>query len=199
MCGIAGFAGAGRRPTIEHAIRAMTAAQSHRGPDDGGIALVSAGSGTFAALGSRRLAIIDPSPAGRQPMTNATASAWVVFNGAIYNFRALRAELTGAGYAFQSRTDTQVVLHGYDAWGIEGLLRRLRGMFAFAIWDVRRRRMVFARDRLGEKPLYYALTRGRFLFASELRALIASGMAECSLSAAGTYAYLALGSVPAPL
>jgi asparagine synthase (glutamine-hydrolysing) len=199
MCGIAGFVGAGRRPTIERAIHAMTAAQRHRGPDDGGIALVSSGSGTFAALGSRRLAIIDKSPAGRQPMTNATASAWLVFNGEIYNFRALRAELTGAGYAFQSRTDTEVVLHGYDAWGIEGLLRRLRGMFAFAIWDVRRRRMVFARDRLGEKPLYYALTRGRFLFASELRALIASGMAECSLSAAGTYAYLALGSVPAPL
>ena len=199
MCGIGGFVSAGRRPVLERAIHAMTAAQRHRGPDDGGIALVPAGSGAFAALGSRRLAIIDQSPAGRQPMTNATESAWVVFNGEIYNFRALRTELTGAGYAFQSRTDTEVVLHGYDAWGVEGLLRRLRGMFAFAIWDVRRRRMVFARDRLGEKPLYYALTRGRLLFASELRALIASGMAECSLSPAGTYAYLALGSLPAPL
>ena len=199
MCGIAGFVGAGRRAVIERAIQAMTAAQRHRGPDDGGIALATAGSSRFAALGSRRLAIIDKSPAGRQPMTNGVASALVVFNGEIYNFRALRAELTGAGYAFQSHTDTEVVLHGYDAWGIEGLLQRLRGMFAFAIWDVRRRAMVLARDRLGEKPLYYALTHGRFLFASELRALIASGMAECSLSAAGTYAYLALGSVPAPL
>ena len=199
MCGIAGFVGAGRRPVIERTIDAMTSAQRHRGPDHGGAIVIGAGSGTFVAFGSRRLAIIDHSAAGRQPMTNASATAWIVFNGEIYNFAALRAELTGAGYVFQSRTDTEVVLHGYEAWGTEGLLRRLRGMFAFAIWDVRRRRLLIARDRLGEKPLYYALARGRLLFASELRAIVASGLVECTLSPAGTYAYLALGSVPAPL
>ena len=199
MCGIAGFVGAGSRPAIERAIRAMTTAQRHRGPDDAGVAVLGAGSGIFTALGSRRLAIIDRSPAGRQPMTNAVAAAWIVFNGEIYNFVELRRQLAGAGYAFQSGTDTEVVLHGYDAWGIEGLLRRLRGMFAFAIWDTHRRRLLLARDRLGEKPLYYALTRGRLIFASELRAIIASGLVDCALSAGAAYAYLALGSVPAPL
>jgi asparagine synthase (glutamine-hydrolysing) len=199
MCGIAGFVGIGQRPVIERSIHAMTAAQRHRGPDDGGVAVIGAGSGMFAALGSRRLAIIDRSAAGRQPLTNARSSAWIVFNGEIYNFAALRTELAGAGYVFQSRTDTEVVLHGYEAWGIEGLLRRLRGMFAFAIWDTHRRRLLLARDRLGEKPLYYALVGGRLLFASELRAIVASRLVECALSAAGTYAYLALGAVPAPL
>jgi asparagine synthase (glutamine-hydrolysing) len=199
MCGIAGFVGSGRRSVIERSIQAMNAAQRHRGPDDGGMVVIGAGSGMLAALGSRRLAIVDHSAAGRQPMSNARPSAWIVFNGEIYNFAALRAELAGAGYVFQSRTDTEVVLHGYEAWGIEGLLRRLRGMFAFAIWDAHRRRLLLARDRLGEKPLYYALVRGQLLFASELRAIVASGLVECALSAAGTFAYLALGSVPAPL
>jgi asparagine synthase (glutamine-hydrolysing) len=156
MCGIAGFVGSGRRSVIERSIQAMNAAQRHRGPDDGGMVVIGAGSGMLAALGSRRLAIVDHSAAGRQPMSNARPSAWIVFNGEIYNFAALRAELAGAGYVFQSRTDTEVVLHGYEAWGIEGLLRRLRGMFAFAIWDAHRRRLLLARDRLGEKPLYYA-------------------------------------------
>src|SRR5271170_4641124 len=132
MCGIAGFVSAGRRAPLEHAIIAMTAAQRHRGPDGGGTALMAGGpAGVLAALGSRRLAIIDRSDAARQPMANRDSSATIVFNGEIYNFAAIRSELQKAGYGFHSQTDTEVLLHGYAAWGIEGLLGRLRGMFAF--------------------------------------------------------------------
>jgi asparagine synthase (glutamine-hydrolysing) len=198
MCGIAGFVAEGRRADLERAIEAMAAAEFHRGPDDGGTLVLSAGQ-SWVGLGNRRLAIIDLSPAGHQPMANGDASVWVTFNGEIYNFAALRAELVAAGYAFRSRTDTEVILHGYTAWGIEGTLKRLRGMFAFAIWDARARQLYIARDRLGEKPIYYALVGGRLVFASELRAIMASGMVGCAPSAAALYAYLALGSVPAPL
>ena len=200
MCGIAGLVAAGRRDDLARAIAAMTAAQIHRGPDGGGTIVLGAGPAErVVALGNRRLAIIDRSPAGRQPMANGDASLWITFNGEIYNFAALRAELAAAGYAFRSRTDTEVILHGYAAWGIEGTLKRLRGMFAFALWDGRARRLLIARDRLGEKPIYYALAGGQLVFASELRAIVAAGLIPCTPSAAALYAYLALGSVPAPL
>lgn len=123
-------------------------------------------------LGHRRLAIIDLSPRGHQPMANKDQSLWVVFNGEVYNYRELRAELTALGYTFASDSDTEVLLHAYDAWGEESV-RRLNGMFAFALWDARRRRLWLARDRYGVKPLYFLHRRDGFVFGSEIKALLA--------------------------
>jgi asparagine synthase (glutamine-hydrolysing) len=126
----------------------------------------------MVVLGHRRLSIFDLSDAGRQPMMSEDRSVAVVFNGAIYNFRALRVELELAGYAFKSHTDTEVLIHGYREWGIQELIRRLRGMFAFGLWDDRVRKLFLIRDRLGVKPLIYAETRGGGIaFASTVRAL----------------------------
>ena len=202
MCGIAGFVAPGRRLSHERAILSMVDALRHRGPDDEGVMLheVARGSGPYTvALGNRRLAIIDRSPAGHQPMSTADGRVSVTFNGEIYNFGELRDELIRAGFRFRSGADTEVLLHGYEAWRIEGLLARLNGMFGFALWDAHARRMYLARDRLGEKQVYYAFQDGRLVFASEIRGIMASGLIECALDAAGVYAYLAMGSVPAPL
>jgi asparagine synthase (glutamine-hydrolysing) len=132
-------------------------------------------------------------------MANEDGSVWVTYNGEIYNFQELRTELIDRGHRFRSRTDTEVLVHGYEEWDLEGLFARLRGMFAFGLWDQRRRRLFLARDRLGEKPLYYAWQSGTLLFASELKALLASGLIERRLNPAAVVAYLTLGSVPAPL
>ena len=167
MCGIAGLVGPG---ASRRRIDAMVAAQHHRGPDDTGT-LVDDAHGV--ALGSNRLSIIDLSAAGHQPMVNHEGTAWLVFNGELYNYRELRAELTG--YPFRTQTDTEVVLAAYDRWG-EACVERFIGMFAFAIWDVARRRVVCVRDRLGIKPFHYAWQDGTFLFASEIRALLAAGV-----------------------
>lgn len=123
-------------------------------------------------LGHRRLAIIDLSPRGHQPMTNKDRSLWLVFNGEIYNFKELRAELAGMGFSFASNSDTEVILHAYDAWG-EACVERFNGMFAFALWDARQRRLWLARDRYGIKPLYYYRDKDVFLFGSEIKALLA--------------------------
>ncbi len=142
----------------------MNAALAHRGPDD---------SGTFVApsvaLGSRRLAILDLSPAGHQPMASPDGSLHLVYNGEVYNYRELRDELAGAGHVFRSGTDTEVVLAAYAEWG-EACVRRFNGMWAFAIWDSRRERLFCSRDRFGVKPFYYRHERGRFVFASEPKA-----------------------------
>jgi asparagine synthase (glutamine-hydrolysing) len=147
------------------ALARMLQALSHRGPD---------GEGTHedasVLLGHRRLAIIDLSDAARQPMPNETKDVWLTLNGEIYNFVALRDELRAQGHVFRSRTDCEVVVHGYEAWGIEGLLSRLSGMFAFALWDSRVRTLYLARDRFGIKPLYYGRSADRLVFASELPA-----------------------------
>ena len=146
MCGIAGFVGEGGRGELE----AMTTALAHRGPDGAGFFVDQAAA---VHLGHRRLAIIDIA-GGRQPMANADGTIQVIFNGEIYNFRELRAELAASGHVFKSdHSDTEVLVHGWTEWG-ENLPIRLNGMFAFAIYDALKRRIFLARDRFGEKPLY---------------------------------------------
>ena len=170
MCGIAGIAGLADRLEAGVRVRRMTNALAHRGPDGVGLE-----SWPTTVLGHRRLAIFDLSEAGRQPMLSPDKSLGIVFNGAIYNFRELRAELETKGYSFKSRTDTEVLIHGYDAWGMTGLVQRLRGMFAFGLWDERARKLFLVRDRLGVKPLVYAAHDGEIVFASTVRALLAGG------------------------
>jgi asparagine synthase (glutamine-hydrolysing) len=172
MCGIAGFVGSGDRESAAAAVRDMLCALAHRGPDAEGIENFEG-----AVLGHRRLSIFDLSDAGRQPMMTPDRSVAVVFNGAIYNFHALRAELRSAGYHFVSQTDTEVLLHGYVEWGLDRLLSRLRGMFAFGLWDHSLRTLYLVRDRLGVKPLVYATRGGEIVFASTPRALRWSGLA----------------------
>ena len=169
MCGIAGFLGGnqGHRDD-ERLVRAMAATLQHRGPDGAGT-WVDAAAGL--ALGHRRLAVIDPSPAGHQPMFSASGRYVITFNGEIYNFRRLRAELEPDGYVFGGHSDTEVLLAAIDHWGVEAALGRIEGMFAFAFWDRAERTLTLARDRVGKKPLYYGWFGGSLLFGSELRAL----------------------------
>lgn len=179
-------------------MRQMTAAMRHRGPDSDGFL-----DAPPVQLGMRRLRIIDLER-GDQPIYNQDRSVAIVFNGEIYNFRELRAELEAAGYPFITHSDTEVLLRAYEAWG-ENCVRRLRGMFTFAIYDGRPHgattaRLFLARDRLGIKPLYlYAFADGGLLFASEVRALLASGYVPRALSVDGLYTYLAFGSTQEPL
>ncbi len=186
MCGIAGFVS--QAPLLDGArLRAMRDALAHRGPDDAGQELwdgagrrVVDGPGAVG-LAQRRLSIIDLSPAGHQPMSNEDGSVWIVYNGEFYNFAESRAGLEAAGHRFASHTDTETIVHLFEDHGIEPTLRRMNGMFAFAIWDARARRLVLARDRLGKKPLFYAqLPDGSLLFASEIKALLASGRVDAS-------------------
>jgi len=171
----------------------MSDAQVHRGPD---------GVGLFqdprAVLGHRRLAIIDLSEAGNQPMSNEDGSVWISYNGEIYNFAELRAQLVGR-HCFRSNTDTEVLLHGYEQWGLEGLLGRLRGMFAFALWEPGSRRLTLVRDRLGIKPLYYHQAKGLVAFASEVKPLMRSGIAPDEADPEALPQFLLFGSVPSPL
>jgi asparagine synthase (glutamine-hydrolysing) len=173
MCGIAGLVGEpdGRaaRATVETMVRAL----ERRGPDGEGVETWDG-----AALGHRRLAIFDLSEAGRQPMSSADGTVSIVFNGAVYNFLALRAELEARGRRFRSQTDTEVLVEGYREWGIDALVARLRGMFAFGLWDDAARRLFLVRDRLGVKPLFYAARPdGTLAFASTARALRRAGLA----------------------
>jgi asparagine synthase (glutamine-hydrolysing) len=170
MCGIAGIAGSINPIEAQDAVRRMTNALARRGPDSDGIECYSG-----ALLGHRRLAIFDLSDLGRQPMSSDEHDVGIVFNGAIYNFRELRDELRSAGYSFRSNTDTEVLVQGYRAWGIDRLVQRLRGMFAFGLWDDRTRTLFLVRDRLGVKPLLYASRGSSLAFASTTRALRAGG------------------------
>src|SRR5213592_1063085 len=186
MCGIAGWVG----DAAPEVMSTMLALLSHRGPDD---------SGTWAdggiALGMTRLAIIDLRT-GAQPMTDAAGSLVIVFNGEIYNFRRLRAELEAQGHRFRTRSDTEVILGAYAEYG-EGCVEHLRGMFAFAIWDRARRVLFLARDRLGKKPLYYWRQGGLFLFASEPKALLLHPAVSRSLDWQAFHHYMAFGYTPA--
>jgi asparagine synthase (glutamine-hydrolysing) len=170
MCGIAGILDLRGRPVADPEIKAMTDSIRHRGPDDEGHYV-----GDGVALGNRRLAIIDVSRAGHQPMATEDGSLLIVYNGELYNFPELMPLLEARGHRFHSRTDTEVVLHAYEEWGPD-CLDRFNGMFAFAIWDTRRRRLFLARDRFGIKPLYYAVHDGRFVFASEIKAILQTGL-----------------------
>lgn len=190
MCGVVGFWGAGDRNILGRMMQAV----AHRGPD---------GEGTYVNdeerlfLGHRRLAIIDLT-GGAQPMWNEDGTVGVVFNGEIYNHRELRSQLLDAGHRFKtSHSDTEVLVHGYEEWG-HSLPERLNGMFAFAILDQRRRQMFLARDRFGEKPLYYAKTPDAFIFASELSSLMEHPGVDRSLSVRSMQKYFAYGYLPAP-
>src|SRR5215217_6181777 len=187
MCSISGILGRVSRDAVVR----MNQAQQHRGPDDCGIA--SCGE---VHLGNTRLAIIDTSTAGHQPMNDPQTGNWITYNGETYNFKDLRRELDDDPWS--SNTDTEVVLRAYAKWGIDSF-RKLRGMFAFAIWDNQKQTLVLARDSLGIKPLYYYADGEQFIFASELRALLASELVPRKLSSAGVDSYLANGSVEAPL
>lgn len=190
MCGICGIAGIVDR----EALRLMTEALVHRGPDDGGVYVdASAGIG----LGNRRLAVVDLSPNGHMPMTSAGTGVTMTYNGEIYNYRALRRELAARGHSFVSATDTEVILRGYEEWG-RGVLPRLNGIFALAIWDPRSGEVIVARDRFGVKPLYYTTDGAAFTFASEVKALIAGGYRPQSLDPVALHRYLAYLWVPAP-
>jgi len=194
MCGIAGIVSPGRLATsLTASVERMCAALHHRGPD---------GIGTYVAegiaLGHARLAIIDLSKTGQQPMTNEDGSLHLVVNGEIYNYRELRADLQARGHSFRSHSDSEVVLHLYEEYGDDCLLR-LEGMFALALWDAPRRRLLLARDRFGIKPLYVAQQGEALYFASELTALGRGGGAAADIDPQAVYAYMALSYVPAPL
>ena len=167
MCGICGLYGFPSSDDIDGTIRRMTQTIAHRGPDGEGTYI-----GEGVALGHRRLSIIDLSDTGAQPMTFGAAT--VVYNGESYNFPRLRTELEEIGHVFRGHSDTEVLLHAYDAWGLSGL-ERLEGIFAFALWDSVRHRLILMRDRLGIKPLFYAWQGGRLAFGSEIKAVLAAG------------------------
>ena len=173
MCGIAGIAGEPNQPVAASAVARMISTLERRGPDGDGMQVWNA-----SALGHRRLAIFDLSEAGRQPMLSPDGRIGIVFNGAIYNFRELKRELQELGYQFQSQTDTEVLVHGYREWGIGRLAQRIRGMFAFALWDDEKSRLFLVRDRLGVKPLVFAVRNNQLAFASTPRALRAGGFAD---------------------
>ncbi|MPZ17078.1 MAG: asparagine synthase (glutamine-hydrolyzing) [Luteitalea sp.] len=191
MCGIAGAVTLTGKPPGEP-LEPMLERERHRGPDDEGV-----WADAWCRLGHKRLAIIDLSPAGRQPLSNRQGSVWITFNGEIYNFQTLRRELEQDGYVFRTRTDTEVILSAYEKWGLD-CLTRLRGMFAFALWDAPRRRLLLARDRVGKKPLFYTTAGGRLLFASELQSLLADPAVPRTVDLPAIDTYLSWGYVPAP-
>lgn len=196
MCGIAAIHAyrQGARPVDMDELRAMNVRMAPRGPD--GHAVWSDESGT-AGLGHRRLAIIDPSPAGAQPMADASGRYVITFNGEIYNYKALRDELSAGGTVFQSGSDTEVMLYLYDRDG-PAMVERLRGMFTFALWDNRERTLFVARDPFGIKPVYYHDDGTTVRIASQVKTLLASGAIPAVRSAAGQVGFLLLGYVPDP-
>jgi asparagine synthase (glutamine-hydrolysing) len=193
MCGIVGMVRP-RGGVAADAVTRMRDTMPHRGPDDVGTWISSDGR---VGLGHRRLSILDLSPAGRQPMAGAGGELRIVFNGEIYNFRELRAELQSLGARFETGTDTEVLLAAYNVWGTD-CVRRLNGMFALALYDERARRLLLARDRAGEKPLFYTLRGGGLAFASELKALLAGGLVDRVADLAALESYLCYGYVPGP-
>lgn len=169
MCGIAGILKFNTDATVDESrLRRMRDVLVHRGPDDAGLVTTN-----NIGLGHRRLSIIDPAGA-HQPMANADRTLWITYNGEVYNFKELRSDLRSLGYTFVTESDTEVVLRAYEAFG-EACVEKFRGMFAFAIWDQKQRKLFLARDRLGIKPLYYAIVGDELLFASEIKAILAAG------------------------
>jgi asparagine synthase (glutamine-hydrolysing) len=193
MCGIAGFISFNGHARDAAAARArrMTDAIVHRGPDESGQYIDD-----FAALGHRRLAIIDLAT-GQQPMSALDGRVQIVFNGEIYNFLDVRRELEGLGHQFNTHCDTETILRGYVQWG-EACVEKLHGMFAFALWDARNRSVLLARDRVGKKPLYYCRQGGTLAFASEIKALRAGEFGDGQLDPQAVDCYFTLGYVPAP-
>ncbi|MGH9753026.1 MAG: asparagine synthase (glutamine-hydrolyzing) [Blastocatellia bacterium] len=192
MCGILGFINLDRtQPAEERTARAMAAAIRHRGPDDEGFYFKD-----NVALGMRRLSIIDLAT-GHQPISNEDGSVWVVFNGEIYNFQDLRERLLARGHQFSTHSDTEVLVHLYEDEGDE-LVQHLNGMFAFALWDERRQRLLVARDRMGEKPLYFTQAANSFIFASELKSLVVHPEVRARVNLLALRKYLQYEFVPSP-
>lgn len=197
MCGIAGWISERGSVAVDHGILgAMRDAMIHRGPDGEGIWLSS---DRRVGLAFRRLAIVDLSETANQPMANEDGSVRIVFNGEIYNHARLRPELEARGHRFRTdHADTETIVHGYEEWG-EDVVHHLEGMFAFAIWDERRKRLFLARDRIGIKPLYFAWTSSGFLFASEIKALLTHPDLTAEVEPISAYHYLSFLTTPAPL
>jgi asparagine synthase (glutamine-hydrolysing) len=198
MCGIVGFLTLRASDIPEHEIlRRMREILAHRGPDDLGEYIRPLDDqGSFVYFGHRRLSIIDLA-GGRQPLSNEDGTVWVIFNGEIYNFQELKRELEIFGHRFKTRSDTEVIVHAYEEYG-EGCFQHFNGMFAIGIWDELRRRLVLARDRLGKKPLYYTSMNGTFLFASELKAIMAYPNFPRKISPLSLMKYLFYEFVPCP-
>ena len=198
MCGICGVIGSTDPEPTQNVVRQMLGQMHHRGPDDEGIFVDGS-----VALGMRRLSIIDLG-GGHQPVFNEDRTVVVVFNGEIYNFQELRTTLESRGYHFQTESDTEVIVYAYEEWG-EDCVDHFEGMFAFALAETSKStrrgnpRVLLARDRLGIKPLYYALVDGNLIFASEVRSLLASGQVEPRLSQTALRSYLLFGSVVEPM
>jgi asparagine synthase (glutamine-hydrolysing) len=193
MCGIAGVVSATRESDITEAlVHHMCEQIVYRGPDDEGLYVADG-----AGLGMRRLSIIDLS-GGHQPVFNEDRSAWVVFNGEIYNFPELRPELEKRGHRFYTKTDTEVIIHLYEEMGAE-CVQKLRGMFSLAIYDQTKRKLILARDRLGKKPLHYALLKDKLYFGSEIKSILAVAPELAEVNAQGLLEYLYYGYVPDPI
>jgi asparagine synthase (glutamine-hydrolysing) len=190
MCGIAGLVNCADNDRVG----LMTDVQTHRGPDDRGVQLFPE---ERVGLGHARLSIIDLSPAGHEPMSNDDETIWITFNGEIYNFVELRESLEAKGHRFKSKTDTEVIIRLYEQEGLE-CVRRLNGMFAFAILDRRRKKLVLARDHFGIKPLYYYTRDGKFAFASEIKGILASGIYSPEINWQGMHDYFTYLYVPCP-
>jgi asparagine synthase (glutamine-hydrolysing) len=197
MCGITGIYhySSGESRVDERILNSMARAMAHRGPDDAGIYLNPE---RRLGLGFRRLAIIDLSPAGHQPMSNEDGTIWIVFNGEIYNHAKQRPGLEAKGHVYRGRSDTETIVHLYEEYG-EDCVNHLRGMYAFAIWDENRRQLFLARDRLGIKPLYYCFVNGAFVFGSEIKAIVAYPEVKCEIDHEALYNYLTFMIPPAPL
>ena len=195
MCGIAGiYQWDGGTPERE-VIQRMTARLAHRGPDGEGLHVEKG-----VALGHRRLSIIDLSERAAQPMANARGDVWLTFNGEIYNYRELRRQLENEGARFRTDSDSETILHLYEAYGddVRGFLNELRGMFAFAIWDEHRQRLILARDRLGIKPLLFYAGKDFIAFASEMDALLECPQVPRKMDWTSVFDYLTLLTVPSP-
>ncbi len=193
MCAIVGQVCTDGGIEIE-TLSSMRDKMSHRGPDDAGLFISK---DRTVGFGHRRLSIIDLSPNGHQPMTNEDGTVWLTYNGEIYNFQEIRQQLLNAGHKFKSDTDSEVIIHAYEEWGIESV-HRFRGMFAYAIWDEKQRQLVLVRDRLGIKPLFYYQQDGALSFASELKALIADPGITLSLDETAIYDFFTYRYIPTP-
>ncbi len=206
MCGILGLKYTGRGTEAMAAVERGLAAIAHRGPDDSGVkALAGSHPNEQLVFGHQRLSIIDLTAAGHQPMTDPETGNWIIYNGEVYNFKELRQELEGHGCQFHSNSDTEVLLLSYRIWGRD-CVKRWRGMFALAIWDEQRKEIFLVRDRLGIKPLYYgeiqnpqSAIRNSFIFGSELRAILATGLIEPKINITGLDTFLMFGAVQDPL
>ena len=201
MCGIAGSLSLDGTPVTHDSVKEITDALQHRGPDEGAVRLLGSGAGqgrAIIALGHRRLKVIDLTSAAAQPMRDPLDRGCLVYNGELYNTTEIRRDLEAQGIRFRSRSDSEVVLMALLTWGPREALRRMNGMFALGFWDQERQKLTLARDRFGEKPLYYALTPRRLVFASEVGALVRHGGVPLDVDSQAIELFLTLGYIPAP-